>query len=54
MITLKGNYIHHTSGRSPKVQGNTLLHAVNNYWYDIDSKGHAFELGQGGYVLAEG
>ncbi|THY58498.1 putative pectin lyase [Aureobasidium pullulans] len=54
LITLKGNYIHHTSGRSPKVQGNTLLHAVNNYWYDIDSKGHAFELGQGGYVLAEG
>ncbi|KAH0289557.1 hypothetical protein M436DRAFT_55435 [Aureobasidium namibiae CBS 147.97] len=54
MITFKGNYIHHTSGRSPKVQGNTILHAVNNYWYDIDSKGHAFELGQGGYVLAEG
>ncbi|THY32647.1 putative pectin lyase [Aureobasidium pullulans] len=54
LVTLKGNYIHHTSGRSPKVQGNTLLHAVNNYWYDIDSKGHAFELGQGGYVLAEG
>ncbi|KAK6002402.1 hypothetical protein QM012_002040 [Aureobasidium pullulans] len=54
MITLKGNYIHHTSGRSPKIQGNTILHAVNNYWYDIDSKGHAFELGQGGYVLAEG
>ncbi|KAH0369071.1 polysaccharide lyase family 1 protein, partial [Aureobasidium melanogenum] len=54
MITFKGNYIHHTSGRSPKIQGNTILHAVNNYWYDIDSKGHAFELGQGGYVLAEG
>ncbi|THX36608.1 putative pectin lyase [Aureobasidium pullulans] len=54
LVTFKGNYIHHTSGRSPKVQGNTLLHAVNNYWYDIDSKGHAFELGQGGYVLAEG
>ncbi|CAD0026636.1 unnamed protein product [Aureobasidium pullulans] len=54
MVTMKGNYIHHTSGRSPKIQGNTILHAVNNYWYDIDSKGHAFELGQGGYVLAEG
>ncbi|KAH0282791.1 hypothetical protein M436DRAFT_58939 [Aureobasidium namibiae CBS 147.97] len=54
MVTFKGNYVHHTSGRSPKVQGNTILHAVNNYWYDIDSKGHAFEIGQGGYVLAEG
>jgi pectin lyase len=31
-VTLKGNYIHHTSGRSPKVGGSTLLHAVNNYW----------------------
>lgn len=28
MVTLKGNYIYHTSGRSPKVQGNTVLHAV--------------------------
>ncbi|KAJ5122458.1 CAZyme family PL1 [Penicillium atrosanguineum] len=52
LVTLKGNYIYHTSGRSPKVQGNTLLHAVNNYWYD--NTGHAFEIGTGGYVLAEG
>ncbi|KAH8684509.1 putative pectate lyase [Tricladium varicosporioides] len=52
MVTMKGNYIYHTSGRSPKVQGNTLLHAVNNYWYD--NSGHAFEIGAGGYVLAEG
>ncbi|KAF7717123.1 Pectin lyase [Penicillium ucsense] len=51
-VTMKGNYIYHTSGRSPKVQGNTLLHAVNNYWYD--NGGHAFEIGSGGYVLAEG
>ncbi|KAI2790034.1 putative pectin lyase A [Penicillium oxalicum] len=51
-VTLKGNYIYHTSGRSPKVQGNTVLHAVNNYWYD--NGGHAFEIGSGGYVLAEG
>jgi pectin lyase len=28
LVTLKGNYIYHTSGRAPKVQGNTLLHAV--------------------------
>ncbi|KAL4901548.1 putative pectin lyase D [Aspergillus multicolor] len=52
MVTLKGNYIHHFSGRSPKVGGNTLLHAVNNYWYD--STGHAFEIGAGASVLAEG
>ncbi|KAL6229562.1 hypothetical protein BDW75DRAFT_249562 [Aspergillus navahoensis] len=52
LVTLKGNYIYHMSGRSPKVGGNTLLHAVNNYWYD--SSGHAFEIDAGGYVLAEG
>ncbi|KAL4936169.1 hypothetical protein BDV06DRAFT_216881 [Aspergillus oleicola] len=52
MVTLKGNYIYHMSGRSPKVSSNTLLHAVNNYWYD--SSGHAFEIDAGGYVLAEG
>ncbi|CAG7942862.1 unnamed protein product [Penicillium salamii] len=52
LVTMKGNYIYHTSGRSPKVQGNTLLHAVNNYWYS--NSGHAFEIGSGGYVLAEG
>ncbi|GLI74370.1 hypothetical protein PoHVEF18_002607 [Penicillium ochrochloron] len=51
-VTMKGNYIYHTSGRAPKVQGSTLLHAVNNYWYD--NSGHAFEIGSGGYVLAEG
>jgi pectin lyase len=49
---MKGNYIYHTSGRSPKVQGNTLLHAVNNYWYD--NSRYAFEIGEGVYVLAEG
>ncbi|KAI9651254.1 hypothetical protein NHQ30_001292 [Ciborinia camelliae] len=52
LVTLKGNYIYHTSGRAPKVQGNTLLHAVNNYWYD--NSDHAFEIGAGGYVVAEG
>jgi pectin lyase len=49
---MKGNYIYHTSGRGPKVAGNTLLHAVNNYWYD--SKAHAFEVTTGANVLAEG
>ncbi|CAD6447271.1 855f46aa-30b4-48e2-91f7-240db3e0f69b [Sclerotinia trifoliorum] len=52
MVTMKGNYIYHTSGRSPKVAGNTLLHAVNNYWYD--NGGHAFEIDTGAYVVAEG
>lgn len=52
MITLKNNLITHMSGRSPKVAGNTLLHAVNNYWYD--SEGHAFELDSGAKVLVEG
>ncbi|KAI0592835.1 putative pectin lyase [Biscogniauxia sp. FL1348] len=51
-ITLKGNYIHHTSGRSPKVGGNTVLHAVNNYFGP--STGHNFEVGSGAYILAEG
>ncbi|KAL1872410.1 hypothetical protein Daus18300_004381 [Diaporthe australafricana] len=52
LITLKGNYIHHTSGRSPKVGGNTLLHAVNNYWYA--NSGHAFEVDAGAMVVVEG
>lgn len=52
LITLKNNYIHHTSGRSPKVAGNTLLHAVNNYFSE-NSK-HAFEVAPGAKVLAEG
>lgn len=51
-ITLKNNYIYHTSGRSPKVTGSTLLHAVNNYFSDIN--GHAFEIDSGTQVLAEG
>ncbi|KAK3934537.1 putative pectin lyase [Diplogelasinospora grovesii] len=52
LVTLKGNYIHHTSGRSPKVAGNTLLHAVNNYWYA--NTGHAFEVDSGAMIVAEG
>nr|POF17526.1 putative pectin lyase b [Quercus suber] len=52
LVTLKGNYIHHTSGRGPKVAGNTLLHAVNNYWYA--TSGHAFEVSTGAMIIAEG
>ena len=51
-MTLQNNYIHHTSGRSPKVGGNTLLHAVNNYWYA--NTGHAFEVDTGAMIVAEG
>lgn len=42
-ITMKGNYITKTSGRSPALSGGTLLHAVNNVWEDND--GHALEGG---------
>ncbi|KAL3418072.1 pectin lyase [Phlyctema vagabunda] len=52
LVTLKGNYIHHTSGRGPKVGGNTLLHAVNNYWYD--TAGHAFDIAAGSNAVIEG
>lgn len=52
LVTLKGNYIHHTSGRSPKVAGNTLLHAVNNYFYS--NTDHALEADSGAKVVAEG
>jgi pectin lyase len=54
LVTLQNNYIHHFSGRAPKVGGNTLLHVVNNYFYDSLSDGHAFEIDSGGNVLAEG
>jgi pectin lyase len=52
LVTLQKNYIHHTSGRSPKVGGNTLLHAVNNYFYANSQ--HAFEADSGAKILAEG
>ena len=50
-ITLKGNYMHSTSGRSLKVENGAIIHAVNNYW--SENAGHAFE-GVWGYVLLEG
>ena len=51
-VTLKGNYIHHTSGRAPKVAGKTLLHAVNNYF--STSSVHDFEGDAGAQIVAEG
>jgi len=50
-ITFKNNYVHHTSGRSPKVDQGSAVHVVNNYWYE--NSGHTFE-GEGGYALVEG
>lgn len=52
MVTFKNNYVHHTAGRSPKVGSNTLLHAVNNYWYA--NPDHAFESDASVKILAEG
>lgn len=50
-ITFQKNYIHHSSGRSPKVDYGTAIHMVNNYW--DENSGHAFE-GEDAYVLLEG
>lgn len=53
-ITMAGNYLHHVSGRAPKVggSGDITLHAVNNYFYNIG--GHSFDVSTGGNVLMEG
>ncbi|KAG2511715.1 hypothetical protein JM16_008152 [Phytophthora kernoviae] len=56
-MSLVNNYIHMTSGRSPKIGGGTagdivVIHAANNYFDDCS--GHAFDVGASGYVLAEG
>ncbi|KAE9264440.1 hypothetical protein PF008_g32123, partial [Phytophthora fragariae] len=55
-LSLLGNYIHHTSGRSPKIGGHdgetTVVYAANNYF--SSNSGHAFDVANGGYVLAEG
>lgn len=52
LVTLYGNYIHHTSGRSPKLEFNSVWHAVNNYWYS--NSGHAFDVSTGANALIEG
>ena len=53
-VTLSGNYIHDTSGRSPKVggDGTITMHAVKYYW--STNQGHAFDIATGGTVLIEG
>ncbi|KKK23136.1 hypothetical protein ARAM_005955 [Aspergillus rambellii] len=44
MVTMKGNYIYHTSGRSPKVQDNTLLHANVAVIAESPINGQAFTV----------
>ncbi|KAG1693285.1 hypothetical protein DVH05_023749 [Phytophthora capsici] len=55
-VSMLNNYVHSTSGRSPKVGGNknehVTVHIANNYWGN--NSGHSFELGENAYVLAEG
>ncbi|KAJ5141057.1 uncharacterized protein N7443_010972 [Penicillium atrosanguineum] len=51
-VTFTGNYIHHTSGRSPKLEFNSYWHAYNNYWFN--NTGHAFDVGSGTKALIEG
>ena len=51
-VTFAYNYIHHTSGRSPKVEFSNHWHAYNNYWYR--NSGHAFDVGKNSNVLIEG
>lgn len=51
-ITFANNYIHHTSGRSPKLEFNSHWHAYNNYW--TKNSGHAFDVGKNTNALIEG
>ncbi|KAF1790072.1 Pectin lyase fold [Phytophthora cactorum] len=42
--SLVNNFVHHTSGRSPKVGGSSVIHAANNYWYSNSGfQGNYFE-----------
>jgi pectin lyase len=43
---MKNNYITKTAGRGPALSGKTLLHAINNVWFDV--KGHLLEGGDAG------
>ncbi|TYZ68881.1 hypothetical protein PybrP1_009738 [[Pythium] brassicae (nom. inval.)] len=54
-VSFINNYIHHTSGRGPKVtntKNNVFVHAVNNYW--AVNSGHSFDVTDKGSVLLEG
>jgi len=51
-VSLINNYIHQTSGRSPKVGGDSIIHAANNYFYN--NSGHNFNPTDDSYTIAEG
>ncbi|KAL4155582.1 hypothetical protein PRNP1_007690 [Phytophthora ramorum] len=51
-VSLVNNYVHNTSGRSPKVGGNSIVHAANNYWYS--NTGFSYDAVENGNVLLEG
>ncbi|CAI5722176.1 unnamed protein product [Hyaloperonospora brassicae] len=55
-VTMVNNYVHGTSGRTPKVGGekgdNVVVHMVNNYW--SNNTGHSIDVGLNGHILAEG
>lgn len=54
-FTLDKNYIHHQSGRAPKLGQDGVsgyFHAVNNYFENM--KGHAFDAYTGANALVEG
>lgn len=50
-ITFAYNWVHNTSGRGPKVAGNTNLHVYRNTFENID--GHAFEMSENAKVFVE-
>ncbi|KAG7396287.1 hypothetical protein PHYBOEH_002512 [Phytophthora boehmeriae] len=51
-VSLVNNYVHNTSGRSPKVGGSSVVHSANNYWYK--NTGFSFDAVENGNVLLEG
>ncbi|KAG1713497.1 hypothetical protein DVH05_001284 [Phytophthora capsici] len=51
-VSLINNFVHNTSGRSPKVGGNSVIHAANNYWYS--NTGFSYDVVENGNVLLEG
>ncbi|OWZ02079.1 Pectin lyase [Phytophthora megakarya] len=54
-ISMFNNYVHSTSGRSPKVgdkNSSVIAHVANNYWDNLSN--HSFELDGSAYMLAEG
>jgi len=51
-ISLINNYVHQTSGRSPKVGGDSIIHAANNYFYN--NSGHNFDPSEESFSINEG